>query len=158
MDMKESKHVYEVEAELPGVNKDDIHLECKDDRTLLLTGQFGTATKESTTEAVPEQESDQNDLVIEDSDGVIPTGVEKERRHKISKRMHDAVAKQENQQLAQNDQHRYWHSERMFGQFQRFITFPTPIQADKIKASYKNGLLSILLPKVEKKGVTVNVE
>jgi HSP20 family protein len=39
--------------------------------------------------------------------------------------------------------------ERSYGAFQRSFTLPSSVKADKIDASYKDGILSILLPKEE---------
>lgn len=40
-------------------------------------------------------------------------------------------------------------SERFFGRFQRAITLPTPVAGDKVKADYKDGILTVTLPKTE---------
>ena len=40
--------------------------------------------------------------------------------------------------------------ERCFGRFQRTLILPADIQADKVKASYKDGILELTLPKSEK--------
>jgi HSP20 family protein len=42
-----------------------------------------------------------------------------------------------------------YRTERFFGRFQRSITLPAPVQTDKIEASYKDGILTITLPKAE---------
>lgn len=43
-----------------------------------------------------------------------------------------------------------WHRvERSYGAFQRSFTLPTTVKADKIEATYKDGILSIMLPKAE---------
>jgi len=42
-----------------------------------------------------------------------------------------------------------YRAERFFGRFQRTITLPTSVAADKIKAQYKDGILSVTLPKAE---------
>ena len=39
--------------------------------------------------------------------------------------------------------------ERYHGKFQRALTLPTPVAADKIKAQYKDGVLTVTLPKTE---------
>ena len=39
--------------------------------------------------------------------------------------------------------------ERYYGKFQRALTLPTPVAADKITAQYKDGVLTVTLPKVE---------
>ncbi len=41
----------------------------------------------------------------------------------------------------------YHHIERMYGKFQRSFSMPNDIQADKIEASYNNGILTVIIPK-----------
>jgi HSP20 family protein len=43
----------------------------------------------------------------------------------------------------------YHQREREFGTFKRIINLPTKINTDKINASYKNGVLTVVLPKAE---------
>ena len=45
--------------------------------------------------------------------------------------------------------HNFHRVERKYGSFQRSFTLPTQIQGDKVKASYKDGVLSITMPKKE---------
>lgn len=40
-------------------------------------------------------------------------------------------------------------SERWYGKFERSLSLPIPIQADKVKATYRDGVLTIQLPKAE---------
>lgn len=47
------------------------------------------------------------------------------------------------------DEVTYYHSERYFGQYSRTITLPFAVDADKVTASYQNGLLEMRLPKAE---------
>ncbi len=42
-----------------------------------------------------------------------------------------------------------YRAERFFGRFQRTVTLPAPVAADKVKAQYKDGVLTITLPKTE---------
>lgn len=42
-----------------------------------------------------------------------------------------------------------YRSERFFGRFQRTVTLPSEVDAEKIRAQYKDGLLDIVLPKAE---------
>src|SRR5450755_2812502 len=39
--------------------------------------------------------------------------------------------------------------ERFYGKFQRALTLPAPVAADKVKAAYKDGILTVTLPKAE---------
>lgn len=42
-----------------------------------------------------------------------------------------------------------YRAERFFGRFQRSVTLPAAVAADKVKAAYKDGILTITLPKTE---------
>lgn len=53
-----------------------------------------------------------------------------------------------------------YRAERFFGRFQRTVTLPTPVAADKVKAQYKDGILTVTLPKTEEakpKQIDVNI-
>ena len=55
----------------------------------------------------------------------------------------------------------YYRSERSYGSFSRSVELPTEVQVEKAKASFKNGVLEIRLPKSEaakKKEIKVKVE
>ena len=39
--------------------------------------------------------------------------------------------------------------ERFHGKFQRAVTLPEPVAADKVQADYKDGILTVTLPKTE---------
>jgi len=42
-----------------------------------------------------------------------------------------------------------YRSERFFGRFQRTVTLPAAVAAAQIKAQYKDGILTVTLPKAE---------
>lgn len=42
-----------------------------------------------------------------------------------------------------------YRAERFFGRFQRTVMLPTAVAADKVKAQYKEGILTVTLPKAE---------
>ncbi len=44
----------------------------------------------------------------------------------------------------------YHRVEMAYGKFQRTITFPVEVKPDKAKATYKDGILTITVPKSEK--------
>ena len=41
------------------------------------------------------------------------------------------------------------HLERTYGRFERLVQLPMPVQSDKVKATYREGVLEIRLPKAE---------
>ena len=47
------------------------------------------------------------------------------------------------------DETHFHRQERRFGEFSRTIQLPFAVDADKVEASFKDGVLSITLPKVE---------
>jgi len=44
----------------------------------------------------------------------------------------------------------YYHMERTYGSFHRVIPLPIEVEANKVEAAFKNGVLSVVLPKTEK--------
>ncbi len=55
----------------------------------------------------------------------------------------------------------YYRIERCYGAFHRTIRLPTDVESDKVKASYKDGLLNISIPKSkssERKKIEVEVD
>jgi len=92
VDISENNNVITINAEIPGMSKEDIELNIQDN-TMTLKGE-------------KKQEKEEKDA----------------------------------------DYHRV---ERSYGAFVRSFALPTAVQADKVKASYKNGVLRIILPKSE---------
>ncbi len=65
--------------------------------------------------------------------------------------------KQEKEEEGEN----YHFVERSYGSFVRSIRLPGEVQSDKISATYKNGVLKVVLPKTEeakKKEIKIKVE
>jgi HSP20 family protein len=48
-----------------------------------------------------------------------------------------------------NDGRETYRAERFFGRFQRTITLPTAMDTSKIRAQYKDGVLTLTLPRAE---------
>ena len=69
--------------------------------------------------------------------------------------------KGEKKQEREEKEENYHLVERSYGTFTRSIRIPNEVQSDKINASYKNGVLKIVLPKSEeakKKEVKIKVQ
>jgi len=53
----------------------------------------------------------------------------------------------------------YYHAERWAGRFARSVMLPPGVDADKVKATFKNGVLEVHIPKTkEAKGKKVEVK
>ena len=49
----------------------------------------------------------------------------------------------------EDKQESYYRAERWTGRFERIFQVPVPVQADKVRATYREGVLTVTLPKVE---------
>jgi HSP20 family protein len=82
------------------------------------------------------------DISVELSNGILKIKGEKKREEKVEKK-------------------NYYRTERSLGSFERRISLPAETQVDKAKASFKDGLLEIKIPKSEeakKKQRKINIE
>jgi len=53
----------------------------------------------------------------------------------------------------------YYYSERSYGMFARTLTLPATVEADKVKATFKKGVLEVHLPKAkEAKGKKIEIK
>lgn len=69
--------------------------------------------------------------------------------------------KGEKKQEKEEKEENYHLIERSYGSFTRAIRIPGQVQSDKITASFKNGVLKVVLPKTEeakKKEIKIKVE
>lgn len=55
----------------------------------------------------------------------------------------------EKKQEKENKEDNYHKMERSYGSFQRSFTLPATVKSDKIDASFKDGILTVSLPKAE---------
>ena len=55
----------------------------------------------------------------------------------------------ERKRESESQQGNVHRSERVFGAFERTFTLPAPVRGDQVKASYRNGVLEIRVPKAE---------
>ncbi|RKY60288.1 MAG: Hsp20/alpha crystallin family protein [Candidatus Latescibacterota bacterium] len=58
------------------------------------------------------------------------------------------ISGEKKQEKEEKDRTYHW-SERVYGRFSRSFTLPARVDANKVKAVYKNGVLTLTLPKVE---------
>ena len=65
----------------------------------------------------------------------------------------------EKKQSEEKKEKGYYHVESSYGSFRRELTLPTDVDASKVDAAYKQGVLTITLPKAEKsKAVKIKVK
>jgi len=85
------------------------------------------------------------------------------KKEDINLSLHEGVlaVSGERKQETQRKEGETFRSERHFGRFQRSVTLPVGVDAGKVTASYKDGVLSIDLPKAEEakpRQIAVNID
>lgn len=75
-------------------------------------------------------------------------GVSKKDVH-VSTRENVLTVRGERKQEGESKDSNYRRVERSYGSFQRSFTLPGLVRSDETKASFNNGVLEIVLPKVE---------
>ncbi|PZR73430.1 MAG: heat-shock protein Hsp20 [Chthoniobacterales bacterium] len=84
------------------------------------------------------------------------------RKEDIEISLHDGmltISGERKSETAEGDQAE--RSERYIGKFRRSVSLPTQVDANKVSASYRDGILTVTLPKAEEakpKQIQVNVE
>ena len=74
---------------------------------------------------------------------------------------HTLTIKGEKKKEEEVKEENYYRSERSYGSFLRTLELPKDVHADKVKASFKNGILEVRIPKTEEakaKEIKVKVE
>ncbi|KAI9243856.1 HSP20-like chaperone [Helicostylum pulchrum] len=106
-DLVETPNAYELHADLPGFDKNNIKIELPDSQTLILS------------ESAITESNNENQV---------------------------ATNKGDSNQVGEHRPH-FWVKERVSGAFSRSFRFPTPVNSENIKASFKDGTLKVLVPK-----------
>jgi len=134
-DVKEEQHAYHLEGEMPGIAQKDIEIAFSDERTLTVKGRS-------------ERYEEKGERPKELENGAADASEEKGSRQSTevtTQNGEKGVTK-----ASESTGPTYWMSERSVGEFKRSFSFPQRVDQDNVKASLKNGILSIVVPKLEK--------
>ena len=139
-DVKETKEIYELHGELPGIEQKDVNIEWTDNNTLSISGRHEHRREEGERpqgfiEGAEEQKKIDSAHQPRVEDESAETGVTTTSGQKDVGKQNDA------------EKPRYWVSERSVGEFHRSFAFPARVDQDGVKASLKNGILSVVVPK-----------
>ncbi|KAF3923317.1 hypothetical protein ABW21_db0203017 [Orbilia brochopaga] len=125
-DVKETKDSYVLDGDVPGIlDKSALDLSFVDDNTLVVKGRI----ERSSETGKPENDNTAVEKT-EKKDGKQPTVEDEDANGKVS-----------------NNGEKYWVRERYVGEFQRAFSFPQSVDHDAVKASLKDGILNIVVPK-----------
>jgi HSP20 family protein len=90
--------------------------------------------------------------VLDDKDNlVVKVELPGLKKDEINLSLHDGVLtiSGERKHEVEKKEGQSFRSERYFGKFQRGVTLPTAVDASKVNATYKDGVLTVELPKAE---------
>ena len=171
--MRELGQEYQLQGELPGIEQKDLDIEFVDERTLVIRGRSVreeqeerssdnvTAPAAEAQKAVAAEETGADDNVSEKSanyqkasvedEGYVDAGAESSEQGgktvaatEANRSAEVAETKKPNVEPA----FKYWVSERSIGEFERRFSFPGRVNQGEVKASLKNGILSVVVPKI----------
>jgi HSP20 family protein len=71
------------------------------------------------------------------------------KKEEIEISLHDDTLTIAGERKREESSEQEFLTERLYGKFQRSLTLPTAVDAEEVKASYKDGLLQVVLPKAE---------
>ncbi|KAF2669642.1 heat shock protein 30 [Microthyrium microscopicum] len=147
-DVKETQEAYELTGELPGIEQEAVSIEWSDFTTLSIKGH--TAESSSTTNSATETEAEVSDnasTTSEDSTSYHAPTVEDEGADEKTTTAVAEPATPAETVKAEAPKPKVWINERYYGSFHRTFKFPQRVEQDEVKASLKNGVLSIVVPK-----------
>lgn len=132
-DVRESKDAYHLDGELPGIDQKDIEIEFSDPHTMIVKGH--------STRSYEHSSADDDDV-----DGKTVATTNSTRDATVKDKNNDDNAAQDDKSTSK-PQYKYWVSERSSGSFHRTFNFPAEVNQDAVKASMKNGVLAVHIPK-----------
>ncbi|KAL2108781.1 hypothetical protein VUR80DRAFT_3377 [Thermomyces stellatus] len=147
-DVRETEDNYELHGELPGINKNDVHIEFSDPQTMVIRGRVERSYTSGTPPAAIGQKK---------TEAITEGGEDASKRHQ-------ATVEDENEEFTEvtpvssrgekktKDTAKYWVSERSIGEFSRSFSFPGRVDADNVSASLRDGILNVVVPKMKKSG------
>lgn len=177
-DVQEVPTAYELHGELPGIKQEDIDIEFVDANTLVIKGKTvresshtndidvkgkgieGASTpKAIAADNASESSTNYHKATVEDD--FVDAGAEKEGSATTATEGAPTPASTEVATTSAKEEqpgHKYWVSERSVGEFQRTFSFPGKVDQEAVKASLKNGILSIIVPKAAKQERKIAIE
>ncbi|KAF7546944.1 hypothetical protein G7Z17_g8071 [Cylindrodendrum hubeiense] len=168
-DVRETNTAYELHGELPGMNKENVHIEFTEPQTMLIRGKTERTYTSNTPAAAPVEDAkattaitegseeekrphsphqatveDEYESISHESDAGATTEVEKKQSDE------SAVEKTQPAPKKAAPKTKYWLTERSVGEFARSFNFPTRVDQDTVTANFQDGILTIVVPKAKK--------
>jgi HSP20 family molecular chaperone IbpA len=148
-DVRETSDAYEVHGELPGVAKDAVNIEFAEPQTMVIRGKVERSYSSGTPLAGQIEDVGSKQAVEAGESSLHQTTVEDENAETVV----------QTPQSKPEPKYKYWLTERTVGDFSRTFNFPNPVDHDGVSAAFKDGILSVSVPKGKKpeaRHITIN--
>ena len=177
-DVREVGSSYELHGELPGIKQEDIDIEFVDANTLVIRGKTESHNSSSNQETKPLEQPAASEPVTDDNaseksassyqkpsveDDYVDAGeAAKSSEGPATSTTATAQAasapESSTTRTSAEPDYKYWVSERSVGEFSRRFEFPGRVDQESVKASLKNGILSVIVPKAVRAEKKITIE
>jgi len=167
-DVREVEDGYELHGELPGVQQGDIEIQFTDSQTLSVSGKAerhytsGTPPTSTNTNAIEEgsvsEKATEHQATVEDEEDYDKADAPIEEAKNNDAQVSDKGKEKEVKVEQPKPTSKYWVSERSIGSFSRTFSFSKTLDHDNVRASMKDGVLSIFVPKKEAESRKIRIE
>ncbi|CCU74475.1 putative small heat shock protein/30kD HSP [Blumeria hordei DH14] len=120
---------------LPGIDQKNVDIEFTDASTLTIKGRIERSYSKGTPPAALVEGEADKAAICEDGNS------------RTTKQDNVAVKKSEDSNTSLE---KFWVMERSIGEFSRSFAFPVPVNQENVKASMKDGIMSVMIPKAKK--------
>lgn len=141
-DARELNDAFYLDGELPGADQNHIEIEFSDPNTLVIKGRVDRNYDNTDSD----HQMEDQEAAETSSNRSYQATVEDEEDDKSTKPTPAPVEKTVTDKK-QQPTYKYRVSERSTGDFHRVFTFPTRVDQDAVKATFRNGILSLVIPK-----------
>ena len=148
-DVRETKDAFNLEAEVPGVEQENLSIEFTDEHTLTVKGRSERSVEKGKKSESETPTTTEDGTATPSSEKSHQATVEDEEPANASAATEVAAPAPaaEVTKPAAEPKEQYWYSERRVGEFARSFKFASRVDQEAVKASLKNGVLSIVVPK-----------
>ncbi|KAL6868610.1 sHSP family [Trichoderma novae-zelandiae] len=147
-DVRETGEAYELHGELPGVKKEDVQIEFTDEQSIQIRGKVERTYTAGTPPAGAITESGEHGRAKSPHRATVED--DKEEASSNSNNKSQVVKSSGSPKQKPADSAKYWLTERSVGEFSRSFSFPNRVNQDGVTASFKDGILSVVVPKATK--------
>jgi HSP20 family molecular chaperone IbpA len=171
-DVRETADTYELHGELPGMSKENVGIEFSEPQTMVIRGRAERSYHVGNPPAAALEDTAMSGAITEGEEAAPKSPrstpqkatVEDEKEAQtgetgwedVSDKGADGNNNKSNNEVAEQQQKKpvdnakYWLTERSIGEFSRTFNFPSRVENENVSASFKDGILSVVVPKAKK--------